>query len=125
MQPDDPKPTNPYNTMVNIGRQSRVKRMANKRTRKKSFADRVVYVSITAVTSFTIVALIFHYFDKVDLSDTLITAWFSFWGVEIIALATIKTSKVKHRYEREDTKNVGTQKVGRPKQQPDDSTGNG
>jgi hypothetical protein len=125
MQPDDLKPINPYNTMVNVGRQPRAKRMANRHTQKKSFADKVVYVSIAAVTLFTIIALVFHYIDKVDLSDTLITAWFSFWGVEIIALATIKTSKVKHGYEKEDTKGVGTQKAGRPKQQPDDSTGNG
>ena len=52
MQPDDLKPINPYNTMVNVGRQSRVKRRANRYTQKKSFADKVVYVSIAAVTLF-------------------------------------------------------------------------
>lgn len=125
MQPDDTKPVNPYNTMVNLGRQSGVKRRANKHITKKPFANKVVYASIAAVTSFTIVALVFHYLDKVDLSDTLITAWFSFWGAEIIALATIKTSKVKHGYEKECTKNVGTKETGRPERPNDNSTGNG
>lgn len=37
-----------------------------------------------------------QYFTGIEVSPTLTTAWFAFWGTEIIALAAIKTSKVKH-----------------------------
>jgi hypothetical protein len=38
-----------------------------------------------------------QYFASVEVSPTLTTAWFAFWGTELIALAAIKTSKVKHK----------------------------
>ena len=37
-----------------------------------------------------------QYFTSVEISPTLTTAWFSFWGVELVSLAAIKTSKIKH-----------------------------
>jgi hypothetical protein len=37
-----------------------------------------------------------QYFAGVEVSPTLTTAWFSFWGVELINLTLIKTTKVKH-----------------------------
>ena len=43
-----------------------------------------------------------QYFAGVEVSPTLTTAWFAFWTVEIVALAAIKTSKVKHGKDKED-----------------------
>ena len=44
-----------------------------------------------------------QYFAGIEVSPTLTTAWFAFWGTEIIALAAIKTSKVKHGQDTVDT----------------------
>ena len=41
-------------------------------------------------------SFVLQYFTSVEISPTLTTAWFSFWGVELVSLAAIKTSKIKH-----------------------------
>ena len=40
-----------------------------------------------------------QYFTTIEVSPTLTTAWFAFWGTELVALAAIKTTKVKHSKE--------------------------
>ena len=35
-----------------------------------------------------------QYFTSVEVSPTLTTAWFTFWGSEIVALTSIKISKI-------------------------------
>lgn len=40
---------------------------------------------------------------SVEVSPTLTTAWFAFWGAEVISLAAIKTSKVKHQKDKDDS----------------------
>lgn len=45
---------------------------------------------------YTIANFLLQYFTSIEVSPTLTTAWFAFWGTEIIALTAIKTSKVKH-----------------------------
>ena len=37
-----------------------------------------------------------QYFTTIEVSPTLTTAWFAFWGTELVALAAIKTTKVRH-----------------------------
>lgn len=32
-----------------------------------------------------------QYFTSIEVSPTLTTAWFAFWGTELVALAAIKT----------------------------------
>ena len=41
-------------------------------------------------------SFVLQYFTSIEISPTLTTAWFSFWGVELVSLAAIKTSKIKH-----------------------------
>ena len=36
---------------------------------------------------------------EITSPSTLTTAWFAFWGTELVALAAIKTTKVKHQKE--------------------------
>lgn len=62
----------------------------------KKVSNLVLIAAVTAVVGYGITATIVQVITGVELSPTLTTAWFSFWGVEIIALAAIKTSKVKH-----------------------------
>lgn len=54
---------------------------------------------IIAIVGYTAAAFALQYFAQVEISPTLTTAWFGFWTVEIVALAAIKTSKVKHKYD--------------------------
>ena len=37
-----------------------------------------------------------QYYTGSEISPTLTVSWFSFWGVELINLAVIKTTKVKY-----------------------------
>lgn len=115
---------NPYNTMLNLEVPQKRNKRQLKHKGKRSFADFVVYISIAAVVAFTSIALIFHYIGLVEISTTLTTAWFSFWGAEIIALATIKTSKVKHGYDKEESKSVSNGNgPGDPEVHNDGNTG--
>ena len=50
----------------------------------------------TMVILYTAATFALQYFTTVEISPTLTTAWFAFWGTELVALAAIKTSKVKH-----------------------------
>lgn len=69
---------------------------------KRSFADNIVYISIIAVVAFTVAAFILQFKGLMEISSTVTTCWFTFWTAEIVALAAIKTSKVKHDYDGED-----------------------
>ena len=50
---------------------------------------------------YTIADFALQYFTSIEVSPTLTTAWFAFWGTELVALAAIKTSKVKHKQDNE------------------------
>lgn len=70
----------------------------------KKVSNIVLIAACVAVVSYAAVAVIAHFVTGIELSPTLTTAWFSFWGVEIIALATIKNCKTKHHLE--DTEDI-------------------
>ena len=65
--------------------------------RPKRKVSNVMLVLICAmIILYTAADFALQYFVGVEVSPTLTTAWFAFWTVEIVALAAIKTSKVKH-----------------------------
>ena len=66
---------------------------------KKSTSTIMLILICIMIIAYAIATFALQYFAQVEISPTLTTAWFSFWGVEIISLAAIKTSKVKHKYE--------------------------
>ena len=66
---------------------------------KKSTSTIMLILICIMIISYAIATFALQYFAQVEISPTLTTAWFSFWGVEIVSLAAIKTSKVKHKYE--------------------------
>jgi hypothetical protein len=76
----------------------RAKHEAVKRKKGRSFADYIVFVSIFMVATFTIAAFVLQFCGMMEISATLTTCWFGFWTVEIVALAAIRTSKVKNHY---------------------------
>lgn len=46
---------------------------------------------------------VLQYFTSIEVSPTLTTCWFAFWGTEIVSLAVIKTSKIKHGTDKDNT----------------------
>ncbi len=64
--------------------------------RKKHFSDYIVAAAIVAIGLYTASAVVLQFCGLMEISPTLTTCWFSFWTVEIVALAAIKGGKVKH-----------------------------
>ena len=56
-----------------------------------------IMIILYAVADFTL-----QYFTSIEVSPTLTTCWFAFWGTELVSLAAIKTSKVKHGDKEKD-----------------------
>ena len=67
-----------------------------KRRRKKHFANYVVFISLTAVAIYTTTAFILQFSGQGEVSPTLTTCFYSFFGVELASLALIKHSKNKY-----------------------------
>jgi biotin transporter BioY len=74
--------------------------MANKPKRKVS--NIMLVVICVMIICYAIANFVLQYFTQIEVSPTLTTAWFSFWGVELVSLAAIKTSKIKHGYDNEN-----------------------
>ena len=75
--------------------------------REKHFSDYVVFVSLTAVVLYTITAFVLQFLRNVEVSPTLTTCFYSFFGVELISLATIKHAKVKNSNTESEVNNRG------------------
>ena len=73
--------------------------------RKKHFSDYIVAAAITAIVLYTSAAVVLQFCGLTEISATLTTCWFSFWTVEIVALATIKNSKTKNADSKKLDKN--------------------
>ena len=76
-----------------------------KSRRKKHFSDYIVAAAITAAALYTVAAVTLQFCGFMEISPTLTTCWFSFWTVEIVALAAIKGGKVKHGSKKTDEEN--------------------
>ena len=68
--------------------------MTNKPKKKVSNIMLVLICAMVIIYAAADFAL--QYLTGVEVSPTLTTAWFAFWGVELVNLTVIKTSKVKH-----------------------------
>jgi glycopeptide antibiotics resistance protein len=80
-------------------------RRQRKAKKKRHFADYIVFLSIIAVTGFTVAAFVLQFKGLMEISATLTTCWFAFWTVEIIALASIRNQKTKHNYKNKEGEN--------------------
>lgn len=61
--------------------------------KEKPYAQKLIPLIIFMVVGYAIVDFILQFTCQMELSSTLTTCWFSFWGVEIISLASIKIGK--------------------------------
>lgn len=71
---------------------------------KKKVSNVMLVIICTMIILYTIAAFILQYFISIEISPTLTTAWYAFWGTELVCLTAIKTTKVKHKKD-EDSAN--------------------
>ena len=72
------------------------------------FSSKLVLVSATAIFIYTAVMIFLAIYNIQNKTNTwppseLTALWFAFWTVELVSLATIKVSKVRNKYEKEET----------------------
>lgn len=72
------------------------KKNANTAASKKKVSNIALVVVCVMIFLYTVASLVLQYHTGVEVSSTLTTAWFSFWGVELVNLMIIKTNKVKY-----------------------------
>ena len=63
---------------------------------KKTVTNALLVLICAMIILYTAASFALQYFAQVEISPTLTTAWFAFWATELVALAAIKTCKVKH-----------------------------
>ena len=69
---------------------------------KRKVSNIMLVLICTMIILYTAADFALQYFAGVEVSPTLTTAWFTFWGVELINLTVIKTSKIKHNVSEQD-----------------------
>lgn len=62
----------------------------------KKVSNIMLVLICVMIILYTAATFALQYFTTIEVSPTLTTAWFAFWGTELVALAAIKTSKLKH-----------------------------
>jgi biotin transporter BioY len=73
---------------------------------KKKVSNIMLVIICTMIILYTVADFILQYFTSIEVSPTLTTAWFAFWGTELVALAAIKTSKLKHNKDENPTEEI-------------------
>ena len=63
---------------------------------KKKVSNIMLVLICIMIIIYTAADFMLQYFTNIEVSPTLTTAWFAFWGTELVALAAINTSKLKH-----------------------------
>lgn len=71
--------------------------------KKRKVSNIMLVLICTMIISYAVAAFALQYFAQVEISPTLTTSWFTFWAVELVALAAIRTSKLKHNKDECDT----------------------
>ena len=70
--------------------------MNNMNKPKKKTSTIMLIIICTMIILYAAADFALQYFTSIEVSPTLTTAWFTFWGVELVSLAAIKTTKIKH-----------------------------
>lgn len=67
-------------------------------SKKRKTSNIVLVVSITAIVVYTIASFVLQYFTGIEVSSTLTTCFFSFFGGELLIIGGIRISKVRSNY---------------------------
>lgn len=68
----------------------------------KPYAQRILPVIIIMIIAYAIADIVLQVLYQTEISSTLTTCWFAFWGSEVLALASIKIGKT---IKKEDSNN--------------------
>lgn len=63
----------------------------------------ILIIAIIAIVSYTVASFVLQYYTNVEVSSTLTTCWYSFWTVELVAMAGIKINKDMHYYDDDES----------------------
>lgn len=69
---------------------------------KKKVSNIMLVLICIMIILYTVANFALQYFTTIEVSPTLTTAWFAFWGTELVALAAIKNQKVKYNYQNNE-----------------------
>jgi hypothetical protein len=72
-----------------------------KNKNKKKVSNIMLVVVCLMIFLYTVASFLLQYYTQVEVSATLTSAWFAFWGTELINLMVIRTSKLKYGYEQD------------------------
>jgi uncharacterized membrane protein YwzB len=75
-------------------------------TQKKKVSNIMLVLICTMIILYTAANFVLQYFTSVEVSPTLTTAWFTFWGTELVALASIRISKLFRKDETQQEENI-------------------
>ena len=67
----------------------------NEKANEKPYAQKLIPLIVAMVIIYAIADIVLQVLYQTEISSTLTTCWFAFWGVEIINLAVIKVGKNK------------------------------
>ena len=69
---------------------------------KKKVSNIMLVVICIMIICYAIANFVLQYYTQIEVSPTLTTSWFAFWGVELVSLTAIKTSKIKHNQDNDN-----------------------
>ena len=80
--------------------------MSEKKPRFR-FSSKIVVASVSAVLFYTIFIFFLEllnvkYGTNIQIPSELTAAWYAFWTVELVCLASIRKTKIKNKYEYDD-----------------------
>ena len=64
------------------------------RKSKKKVSNIMLVIVCIMIFLYTAASFVLQYFTSVEVSPALTNAWFTFWAIELFALAGIRVSKV-------------------------------
>ena len=64
--------------------------------KKGKFSKLIVVLSVLLILIYTVVAFVLQFATQTEVSATLTTCFYSFFAVEMLSLAGIKTRKIKY-----------------------------
>lgn len=69
---------------------------------KKKVSNVMLTIACIMIILYAAADFALQYFTSIEVSPTLTTAWFTFWGSELFMLAGIKISKVLTRQDNDN-----------------------
>lgn len=70
--------------------------ISKKKKKDKPFAQKLIPLIISAIVIYTAADILLQVFYNAEISPTLTTCYFTFFGSELVSLAMIKSTKEKH-----------------------------